>query len=107
VDLTVVLEHDVGEQTKYGPDPLYTQLQTIRNLLDAHDREVLTEIRDELRAQVETWRGEYCVDSPDALRDCAAGRESSPTTEQPDRVAHEWELVEHRLSRITDAINFS
>lgn len=107
VDLTVVLEHDVGDQTKYGPDPLYTRFQTIRDLLDAHDRDGLTEIRDELRDQIETWRSEYSVDSPDALRDRAAERESSPASEEPHQVTHEWELVEHRLSLITDAINLS
>jgi predicted ArsR family transcriptional regulator len=96
VDLTIVLEHDVDERTMYGPDPLYTRFQTIRNLLNAHDRDGLIEIRDDLRDQVQTW-----------LRDRAAGRESSPASEEPHRVVNEWELVEHRLGLIKVAIDLS
>ena len=102
VELTVVLEHETGNQTKYEPDPLYTWLQTARDLLDSHNRESLVNLRDEVQTQIETWREEYDVDSPDALREHAADTESAAETREICQIASDWELTEYRLNIITD-----
>lgn len=68
VECSVVLKDAAGDQPVYSPDSLYTRFQTLRSLLDAHDRDELIEIRDELQTQIDTWRDEYGVDSPDVLR---------------------------------------
>lgn len=105
VELTVVLKHDDADEPVYGPDPLYTRLQTARELLDAHDHPGLIELRDNLQAQIETWRDEHDVASPDALRECAAETDSVAETQDIRQTASEWELVEYRLDIATDVIN--
>ena len=105
VELTVVREHKVGNQTKYEPDPLYTRLQTVRDLLDSHDRGSLINLRDELQAHIETWRGEYDADSPDALRErAAADGVSAQQASELTQAASDWELARYRLSLVQDAI---
>lgn len=104
VELAVVLEHNADNQSRYSPDPLYTRFQSIRTLLDAHDRDGLIELRDELETQIDGWRDEYGVDSPDTLRNHADTPESSRDTGDLHGTAHEWELVEYRLSIVTDVI---
>lgn len=83
VELAVVLEHNTDNQSLYSPDPLYTQFQTLHTLVDAHDRDGLIELRDELQAQIDAWRDEYGVDSPDTLRDRDDTLESSRDTGNP------------------------
>lgn len=104
VELAVALEHDGGDQPVYVPDLVYTRFQTLRSLLDAHDRDGLIEIRDELQTQIDTWQDEYGVDSPDMLRDHATTSESPQDTGKLHETADELELVEHRLSIVTDVI---
>jgi len=88
----------------YSTTRLYTRFQTIRTLLDAHDRDGLIKIRDELQAQIDAWKNECGVDSPDMLRNHAATSESPKDTGEIHEMADEWELVEHRLSIVTDVI---
>lgn len=82
VELAVVLEHNVGDQPMYSPDPLYTRFQTIRYLLDAHDRDGLIETHDELQAQIDAWRDEYGVDSPEVLRGHGDAADSPQDTDR-------------------------
>ena len=55
VDLAVVIEYNAGDQPVYAPDPLYIRFQTIHSLIDAHERDGLINIRDELQAQIDAW----------------------------------------------------
>lgn len=96
VECSVVLEHDEGDQPVYSPDPLYTRFQTIRYLLNSHTREELIEIREELQAQIDEWRDEYDVDSPDALRKQATTSSSVVDSTEACQIARDWELAEYR-----------
>lgn len=104
VECSVVLEHDEGDQRVYSPDPLYTRFQTIRTLLDDHDRGELIEIRDELQAQIDAWGNEYGVDSLDELEESAMLLESPDSTRDIQRTISEWKLAEYRLNIIIDTI---
>lgn len=108
VDLNVLREVPGESATLYEPDPLHVRIQTIRDLLEEHDRADLVELKRSLQEEIETWRAEYDVDSPAELRELAAATETAEETRRIDRVANEWELVTYRLSVVEDAIeNYS
>ena len=71
-EMNVLLKTDDQGTTLYAPDPLHTRMQTLRELLDAHDHDGLLALKVDLQAQIETWQAEYDVDSPTALRTQAA-----------------------------------
>lgn len=104
VDMNVLLRRDHEGTTVYASDPLHTRLQTLRDLLDAHDHDDLIQLKAELQEQVETWRDEYEVGSPDELRARAAEADDAAETRGILETASDWELVVYRLSVVEDAI---
>ncbi|WP_119820057.1 DUF7342 family protein [Halalkaliarchaeum desulfuricum] len=104
VDLNILLKSDEKGTTHYSPDPLHTRIQTLRDLLDQHDRNGLIQLKADLQEQIEEWRDEYGVDSPAALRDRAAETDTAADTRDIKQTARDWELVEYRLSIVEDAI---
>ncbi len=71
----------------------------------AHDRDGLIGIRDELQAKINAWSDEYGVESPESLRSHGDTTDSPQDTNHIHDTAKEWELVEHRLSIVTEAIS--
>lgn len=104
VGLNVLLKDERSGTTVYSPDPLHTRTQTLRELLDEHDRDGLIRLKADLQSQVEDWRTEYGVVSPAALRTRAADSEKAAETRAIRTDARDWELVEYRLSIVEDAI---
>ena len=104
VELNVLLESASGGATLYSPDPLHLRLQTLRELLEEHDRDGLIELKANLQAEIEELSEEYGVDSPDALRNLAAESESAAETSEIRKAASDWELMLYRLSIVEDAI---
>lgn len=108
VDLNILLKSDQDGTTLYSPDPLHTRMQTLRELLEQHDRDELIELKANLQSQITEWRDEYGVDSPDDLRARAADTDTPAQTRKIRTTASDWELVEYRLSIVEDAIeNYS
>jgi len=103
-EMNVLLKTDDEGTTLYAPDPLHTRMQTLRELLDAHDHDGLLALKVDLQAQIETWQAEYDVDAPTALRTQAAAVETADETRSIQQVAREWELVAYRLDIVDDAI---
>lgn len=104
VELNVLLESESGGTALYSPDPLHVRLQTLRELLEEHDRDGLIELKADLQLEIEERSEEYGVDSPDALRSLAAESESAAETSEIRRSASDWELMLYRLSIVEDAI---
>ncbi len=104
VDLNVLLKSDESGTTLYSPDPLHTRIQTLRDLLENHDRDGLIRLKSDLQSQIEDWRETYGVDSPSELRARAAGTETAAETDEIQTTANDWELVAYRLAVIEDAI---
>lgn len=104
VEMNVVLADERGGTTVYGPDPLHTRVQSLRELLDAHDHDGLVALAAELREQIETWREAYEATTPTELRERAATADDAATTREIREVAAEWELLAHRLSLVEDAV---
>lgn len=108
VELNVLREVTGETATLYEPDPLHVRLQTIRELIDTHDRSELVALKRSLQEEIETWRDEYGVDSPSGLRELAAESDTAERTRRIERTASDWELVAYRLSVVEDAIaNYS
>lgn len=104
VSLNVLVKAERDEGAHYAPDPLHTRIQTLRDLLDAHDREGLIDLKIALQSRIEDWQAEYSADTPDDLRARAASSETTTQTRALKNTAREWELARYRLSVLEDAI---
>ena len=104
VELNVLLKSDKDGTALYGPDPLHTRIQMLRDLLDEHDRDSLIQLKSALQAQIEDWQDQYDVESPSELRDRAVETETAAQTRDIRTTASDWELVVYRLSIVEDAI---
>jgi predicted ArsR family transcriptional regulator len=100
-----VLQTVTGETaTQYRPDPIYTRLQALRDLLDGRDRDDLLALRADLQEQVEAWQTEYDAGSPRDLREQAAHAETAAETRAMRQTANDWDIIAYRLRLVEDAI---
>jgi len=104
VEMNVLEEVSDEGATRYRPDPLYTRMRTLRDILEGRDQDDLVELRADLQEQVETWRNEYGADSPDALREQAATSETADRTRELRQTANDWEIVRYRQGLVEEAI---
>lgn len=104
VEMNVLRTLSGETATQYAPDPLYTRMQALRDLLDNRDRDDLLELRGDLQEQVEEWQTEYDADSPSDLREQAAHADTAEGTREIRRTANDWDIVAYRLRLVEDAI---
>jgi len=104
VEMNVLLKTDRGGTAVYAPDPLHTRAQTLRDLLEEYDRDGLIRLKEDLLEQIESWREEYGVVSPEALRERAATTDDVTKTREIRTTARDWELAAYRLDIVEDAI---
>ncbi|RLM50070.1 hypothetical protein DVK06_12130 [Halorubrum sp. Atlit-28R] len=96
---------DDGGTRHYYPDPLYTRLRDIRELLEETTKQELSEQATELKDDIAAWKTEYDADSPDRLRErAAADTVSAEQAAELTRAASDWSLARYHLSLIQDAI---
>jgi predicted ArsR family transcriptional regulator len=104
-ELNVLTAGSVEGATTYYPDPVYVRTREMRTLVDEHDRDGLTALAADLKADVEAWREEYDVTGPDELRTRAADEAvAADETRARRRVASDWEHTRYRLSLVEDAL---
>ena len=104
VEMNVLEEVSDEGATRYHPDPLYTRMRALRDILEGRDQDDLVELRADLQEQVETWRDEYGADSPEALREQAATSETADQTRELRQTANDWEIVRYRQGLVEEAI---
>ncbi|NLV12198.1 DUF7342 family protein [Haloarcula argentinensis] len=104
VSLNVLLKTEHDDGARYSPDPLHTRIQTLRDLIEGHDRDGLIELKAEVQSRIEEWETEYNADSPDELRAGATETDTASQTRNLRKTASDWELALYRLSVIEDAI---
>ena len=104
VNLNVLLKTERDGGTVYSPDPLHVRIQTVRDLLEEHNRDGLIDLKIELQSQLEDWETDYSVDAPDELRSRAAETDTASQTRDFKKAASDWELALYRLSVLEDAI---
>ena len=104
VSLNVLLKTEHDDGTLYSPDPLHTRMQTLRDLLEEHDRDGLIDLKAEVQSKIEEWETDYNADSPEDLRTRAAETDTASQTRDLRKTASDWELALYRLSVLEDAI---
>lgn len=104
VSLNVLLKTERDDGALYSPDPLHTRIQTLRDLLEEHDRDGLIDLKVDLLSKIEEWEGDYSVTSPEKLRASAAETDTASQTRELKKAASDWELALYRLSVLEDAI---
>jgi len=105
IDLGVVTVTEKVGTRHYYPDPLYTRLRDVRELLRETTKRELSERATGLKDDIAAWEAEYDADSPDTLR--ARAVEADVSAEQAHElvaVASDWELTRYRLSLVQDAV---
>jgi DNA-binding transcriptional ArsR family regulator len=105
IDLGVVTATEKDGTRRYYPDPLYTRLRDVRELLQETTKQELSEQAADLKNDIAAWQTEYGADSPDTLRERAAADDvSAEQAYEFVRIASDWELAQYRLSLVQDAI---
>ncbi|WP_435183678.1 DUF7342 family protein [Halobellus sp. EA9] len=104
VEMDVLRTTATDGATRYAPDPLYTRMRALRDLLDGRDRDDLLALKADLQAQIETWRDRYEVDSPTDLRERAAETDTASETRDLRQTANDWDIVRYRLRLVEDAV---
>lgn len=94
---------ETGDRTLYSPDHITQYLEEVREVYEDHSADELAQSLDEIRNQLEAWRAEYDVSTPNALRATVATVDRAEA-EQRREIAIEWDHVETRLDIIEDAL---
>lgn len=105
IDVGVVTVTENDGTRRYYPDPLYTRLRDVRELLRGTTKQELSEQAADLKNDIAAWETEYDVHSPDVLRERATADDvSAEQAYEFVRIASDWELARYRLSLVQDAI---
>lgn len=100
--LTTVRE---GRETRYYPDPVTRYFDHLRDLVENHGKEELTDELAAIRTDIEDWQDEYGVETPDALRASVGDPDlSADERERRRRDAEDWEYFERQAAAIRQAI---
>lgn len=106
VEMDVLLEETDGGATTYYPDPAYMRYREVRTLAREHDRDELTDLVATLKHDIESWRDEFDVETPEELRASVADEAvSEQAVYERQQVAEDWEYAAHRLDLIKDALS--
>jgi len=105
IDLGVVTATETDGTSHYYPDPLYTRLRDVRDVLEETTKRELSERAAELKDDIAAWKAEHDADSPEALRERAAADDvSAEQAHELIQVASDWELARYRLSLVQNAV---
>lgn len=105
VEMDVMLAETGEGPTTYYPDPAFMRYREVRTLARDHDRDELTELVATLKGDIESWRDEFDVETPDELRASVADADVSvEAVYERRKVAEDWAYTEHRLDLIKDAL---
>lgn len=106
VDLGILITDDTSRGQTYYPDPIYSRLTALRDLVTENTEVELAEQAAEIQRDIEEWKQEYGEDIPSDLRVTVAN-ENLSAQEAHDRlnVAADWESANYYLSLLRDAID--
>ena len=105
MDLGVVTASEQSGTRHYYPDPLYTRLRDIRELLADTTKQELSEQAAALKDDIAGWKADYDAAAPDDLRERATADDvDAETATELTRAASDWDLARYRLSLVQDAM---
>lgn len=106
VDLGVLTTADSERGKAYFPDPIYTRLTALQELVANNTEVELTEQATRIQREVADWQDRFGVDTPRELRASIADEEISIEAAQDRlRAAADWESARYQLSLLRDAID--
>lgn len=106
VDLGVLVTDDTSNGQTYYPDPIYSRLTALRDLVAKNTEVELAEQAAEIQHDIESWQQEYDADIPSDLRVTVATEEiSAEEARDRLRIAADWESAKYHLSLLRDAID--
>lgn len=105
VEMGMVVDDNADGTTTYYPDPVYVRFRELRQLVNEHSHAELAEFVADVKEELEQLRAEYGANSPQMLREMAAGTDTSATeTRDLLRAASDWEHYAYRRSLLEEAI---
>ncbi|WP_266080687.1 winged helix-turn-helix domain-containing protein [Haladaptatus caseinilyticus] len=106
VDLGILVTDDTSNGRTYYPDPIYSRLTALRELVNENSAAELAEQAVAIQRDIEAWKHEYEVDDPSGLRATVAGEELA-AEEARTRLqqADDWGSAKYHLSLLRDAID--
>lgn len=93
-----------GRETCYYPDPVTQYFDQIRDLVETHQKDELTAELGAIRDDIDAWKAEYDVASPDELRTTVGDDLPAAERRQRRHDAEDWEYYEHQATLIKQAI---
>jgi hypothetical protein len=106
VDLGILVTNDTSGGRTYYPDPIYSRLTALRELVDANTAAELAEQATEIQRDIEAWKDEYGVSDSSSLRATVAGEDLSADEARTRlRRADDWASAKYHLSLLRDAID--
>jgi hypothetical protein len=105
VNLGVLVTDESARGKTYYPDPVYTRLTAIQELVAENSEADLTQQATAIQADVESWKSAYDVESPRSLRASVTEDISVEDAQQRLRIAADWESARYQLSLLRDAID--
>ncbi|NGM70248.1 ArsR family transcriptional regulator [Natronolimnobius sp. AArcel1] len=96
----------IEEENKrlYGPNMDYTAREAAADLASEFDEEGLLELREKMERDIEGWRAEFGIPSPENLREYAQDTDEASEAIHLRNVARKWELVRYRLTVVEHAV---
>lgn len=104
IEDNVLQKIERGGQTLYCVDQLMATYREVATLQREHTREELTNTLEEIQTKIASWKDEYGVDSPGALRASIAELEDATAIEERREIASEWEHLADRIPVIKAAL---
>lgn len=106
VDLGVLVSNDTAGGRTYYPDPVYTRLTAIQELVASNTEAELAEQAASVQRDVERWKDRFDVETPRELRASIAALDTAgeDAQERLDEAA-DWESARYHLSLLRDAID--
>lgn len=106
VEARTLVAEEHGRETRYRPDPVTQYLDQVRDLIENHSKAELTAELAAIHDDIDAWKEEYGVSSPDELRASVGDEDLSPEErERRMRDAEDWEYYRERVGVVQQAID--
>ena len=105
VDLGVLMTDDTAKGRTYYPDPVYTRLTALQELVNTNTETELTEQATTIQQDIAAWKDQYDVESPRELRASVTEDISVEEAQERIRIAADWDSARYHLSLLRDAID--
>lgn len=105
VDLGVLTTEDTSKGRTYYPDPIYTRLTALQELVSNNTETELTEQAASIQEDIAAWKDRYDVESPRELRRSVTGDIAAEDARERLRIASDWDSAQYHLSLLQDALD--